>query len=239
MIEIKNLSFKYSGGPQVLSNVNINIPTGHIYAILGESGSGKTTLLKCIGRFLQPRSGSITLKGRNIYEIEEREFRKSISIVFQQLFLFPHLNILQNMILAPMKVLGKNERTAREEAVAMLETLGIASLKDSYPATISGGQAQRATIARALMLKPEYLLLDEPTSALDVNTSDEFGKWLTDLKKYTTFVVVTHDILFVNKIASFGALMEKGAVREESDIENIIKKHFPAYRHIMNSKEKI
>ena len=234
MIEIKNLSFKYSGGPQVLSNVNISIPTGHIYAILGESGSGKTTLLKCIGRFLQPRSGSITLKGRNIYEIEEREFRKSVSIVFQQLFLFPHLNILQNMILAPMKVLGKNERTAREEAVAMLETLGIADLKDSYPAAISGGQAQRATIARSLMLKPEYLLLDEPTSALDVNTSDEFGKWLTDLKEYTTFVVVTHDILFVNKIASFGALMEKGTVREESDIGNIIKNHFPAYRHIMN-----
>ena len=234
MIEIKNISFKYSGGPQVLSNVNISIPAGHIYAILGESGSGKTTLLKCIGRFLQPRSGSITLKGRNIYEIEEREFRKSVSIVFQQLFLFPHLNILQNMILAPMKVLGKNERTAREEAVAMLETLGIASLKDSYPAAISGGQAQRATIARSLMLKPEYLLLDEPTSALDVNTSDEFGKWLTDLKEYTTFVVVTHDILFVNKIASFGALMEKGTVREESDIGNIIKKHFPAYQYIMN-----
>ena len=234
MIEIKNLSFKYSGGPPVLSNVNLSIPAGHIYAILGESGSGKTTLLKCIGKFLRPHSGSITLKGRNIYEIEEKEFRKSVSIVFQQLFLFPHLNVLQNMILAPMKVLGKGERIAREEAAAMLETLGIAYLKDSYPSAISGGQAQRATIARSLMLKPEYLLLDEPTSALDVNTSDEFGKWLTSLKEYTTFVVVTHDILFVNKIASFGALMEKGSVREESDIASIVKKHFPAYRHIIN-----
>jgi len=212
VLSVRNVSFKYPSGTQALSDVAFEVQGGDIFAILGESGSGKTTLLRCIGRFLRPKRGAIELDGRSIWKYEEREFRQRLGIVFQELNLFPHLTVLQNMSLAPVQALGQDRNEVEKASREMLERLKIAEVAESYPNQISGGQAQRAAIARALMLKPECLLLDEPTSALDLGTTEEFAAWLLDLKEYTTFVVVTHDVPFAARVASTGVLLEQGAV---------------------------
>ena len=222
MIKIENLSFEYSSGTRALEDINIEFPPEHILAVLGESGSGKTTLLRCIGRFLRPRHGSITLHGRDIRELTEVELRKAIGIVFQKLHLFPHMTLLENLMLAPMTALGRGRKEVRADADEMLHRLGIAELSESYPAQISGGQAQRAAIARSLMLKPEYVLLDEPTSALDINTTEEFGRWLVELKSDTTFVIVTHDIPFASKVATSGVMIADGRIVAQGSISEVL-----------------
>jgi polar amino acid transport system ATP-binding protein len=212
VLSVRDLSYKYPGGTKALRDVGFDVGGGDIFAILGESGSGKTTLLRCIGRFLRPRRGTIQLDGRSVWDYKEREFRQRLGIVFQELNLFPHLTILQNMTLAPVRVLGQDGADAEKAAREMLERLRVVEISGRYPNQVSGGQAQRAAIARALMLKPECLLLDEPTSALDLGTTEEFAAWLLDLKEYTTFVVVTHDVPFAARVASSGVLLEGGAV---------------------------
>lgn len=222
MLKTVDLDYTYPDGTQALEKVSIKLPKEHILGILGKSGSGKTTLLKCIGRFLEPQFGKVLLHDENIYTMYEKKLRQSIGIVFQNLYLFPHLTVLENMTLALTKVLGKDEKEANQESMKTLERLGIEEIYDNYPSQISGGQAQRVAIARGLVLKPEYLLLDEPTAALDINTADEFGRWLLDLKEETTFVIVTHDVLFVRKIATEGVLIEEGKVLATGKIEKII-----------------
>ena len=224
MINIEHLSFTYSSGVEALKDVSIELPRAHIFAVLGKSGSGKTTLLNCLGKFLKPRQGTITCNGQNIYDMNEVEFRRTIGVVFQELYLFPHLTVMENLTLAPMKVLDQEKATAEKKARKSLVKLGIEEIAGAYPAQISGGQAQRVAIARALLLKPTYLLLDEPTSALDVTTTEEFGQWLLHLKEETTFVVVTHDVLFANKIAGSGVLLEKGEVIFSGEIKEIMDK---------------
>ncbi len=224
MLEIRDVSYTYPDGSNALESISIKFPRSHILAILGRSGSGKTTLLKTIGRFLHPRSGEVLLDGKNILEMPRRDFRRCIGIVFQQLYLFPHLTVLENMILAPVNVLAKNRQQAETGAMRTLDKLGIKELAYKYPSQISGGQAQRCAIARSLILEPEYLLLDEPTSALDVDTTGDFGRWLMDLKAKTTFIIVTHDILFAGKIASSGTLLSKGRVEHKGDINGILDK---------------
>ena len=222
MIRVERVSFTYPTGTEALREVSIELPRGEILGILGESGSGKTTLLKCIGRFLQPRTGRITLDDRNIGDITEPEFRRAVGVVFQELFLFPHLTVLGNMTLALRKVLKREREAAEREAKGMLSRLGIEKLERNYPSQISRGQAQRAAIARALLLSPEYLLLDEPTSALDVNTADDFGRWLVSLRDYTTCVIVTHDLRFAGRVATSGVLLEAGVVRFTGSLDKIL-----------------
>ena len=223
MIRIEHLSFAYARGMFVLDDINIEFPAEHILAILGESGSGKTTLLRCIGRFLKPKAGRISIQGRNIQSLKEIELRKAIGIVFQKLYLFPHLTALENLILAPTQVLKLDESDTKTEAESIMQRLGIHDLMNSYPAQMSGGQAQRVAIARSLMLKPEYLLLDEPTSALDIKTTTEFAEWLLELKTETTFIVVTHDIPFARNVASSGVLLSDGKVAAKGKIEDIVE----------------
>jgi ABC-type polar amino acid transport system ATPase subunit len=222
MLEIEEVSFAYEGGARALRDVTIHCPAGEIFAILGQSGSGKTTLLKCIGRFLEPQAGSIRLDGEDIHSLTEREFRQRLGIVFQGLHLFPHLSLLENMALAPVKALGKPRADTEEKAREMFERFGIGDILDRYPAQISGGQAQRAAIIRGLMLEPTYLLLDEPTAALDINTTDSFAEWLRELRDYTTFVVVTHDIPFATGVAGRGVVMTEGEVRAEGPVDEIM-----------------
>lgn len=223
MIKVENLSHKYRSGTLALQDVNVEFPSGTVSAILGESGSGKTTMLMCLGRFLSPTFGCIRLNGRNILDIPEPEFRKAVGIVFQKLYLFPHLSVLQNMTLAMKCVQGVRDSQATKEACEMLERLGIPEVRDSYPSQISGGQAQRVAIARGLLLQPEYMLLDEPTSALDANTTDEFAKWLWDLRQETNFIIVTHDTLFAEKVACTGIYLSQGQVMDSGSIENIVR----------------
>ena len=223
MIEFHNVSYKYKSGTLALENVNIEFPRRAISAVLGESGSGKTTMLMCLGQFLRPQHGSITYDGTNIYDLPENEFRRKVGIVFQKLYLFPHLTVLENLTLASVHVDHLSKTKAKKQAVAVLERLGILEIAENYPSQISGGQAQRAAIARGLLLKPDYMLLDEPTSALDANTTDDFAEWLKSLKNETNFVVVTHDILFAKKVASTGVYLSKGTILDAGDIENITR----------------
>ncbi len=223
MLKIEGLSYTYPGGLQALKDIQFEVPPQEIFSIMGRSGSGKTTLLKCIVKFLKPDRGKIELHGQDIFQMAERRFRQSIGIVFQNLYLFPHLQVMENMTLAPVQVLKKSKAQAEEEARETLKRLGIEAIWQSYPSQISGGQAQRVAIARALLLKPQYLLLDEPTSALDVDTTDEFGQWLIDLKAETTFVIVTHDVLFARRIATSGVLMADGEIKARGSVKEIGK----------------
>lgn len=223
MIEFHNVSYRYANGTMALEHVNLAFPRGTISAVLGESGSGKTTMLMCLGQFLRTESGSITYDGVDIYELPENEFRRKVGIVFQKLYLFPHLTILKNLTLAPAHVGGLSETEAEKQAESVLDHLGIREIAESYPAQVSGGQAQRAAIARGLLLRPDYMLLDEPTSALDANTTDEFAAWLKSLQHETNFVVVTHDILFARTVASTGVYLSGGKVLDIGDIGSITR----------------
>jgi len=223
MLEIKDLRKVYSDGTVGVDGVSVEIPREHIFAILGTSGAGKTTLLQCLGRFLEPTSGAILLNGQDVRGISLREFRRKVGIVFQQLHLFPHLTILENLTLAPVRVYEQSEKDAQEKAHAALKQLGISKLASSYPSAISGGQAQRVAIARALVLEPEYLLLDEPTSALDVNTTREFADWLIHLKAQTTFIIVTHDLPFAKQTAQHAILMEHGKVSASGMVDEVAR----------------
>ncbi len=227
MIELQEVSFTYGDGPPVLNDLSMQLPREHIVAILGESGSGKTTLLNCIGRFLSPQTGRILADGVDIAAIDEVAFRRLVGVVFQRLHLFPHLSVIQNLMLAPIQVLKQKEANTQAEALGMLERLSIAELSEAYPANISGGQAQRVAIARSLMLKPEYLLLDEPTAALDVQTTGDFANWLLDLMADTTFVVVTHDLPFARAVASHGVLLEAGRIVRNGTVDELTAQQMP------------
>ena len=222
MIKVEGLDFVYTDGTQALYGIDCEFPAEHIFAVMGDSGSGKTTLLNCLARFLIPCRGRILLDGSDIAQMSEGEFRNRLGVVFQRLHLFPHLSIFQNMTLAARLVQKRPAQELHGEAMDMLERLGIADLAHSYPAQVSGGQAQRAAIARGLMLKPAYMLLDEPTSALDARTSEEFAGWLRELREETSFIVVTHDLLFAEAAAKRGIYMENGRISQSGAIADLV-----------------
>jgi polar amino acid transport system ATP-binding protein len=223
MISIDGLWFEYTPGVPALKNITASFAhDSGISAILGESGSGKTTLLRCLGRFAAPTKGTISIDSTAIGAIDEKAFRRRLGLVFQNLYLFPHMTVLRNLTLAPEKAHGIAHAKAEEKAMHVLRRLGVDDLRDSYPVQLSGGQAQRAAIARALVLDPEYLLLDEPTSALDINTTREFGRWLKSLRERTKFIIVTHDIEFTREVASDGILLENGEVKAAGDTAHIV-----------------
>jgi polar amino acid transport system ATP-binding protein len=222
MIRVENLCYTYGDGTQALKNVSVSIPKEHIFAIMGLSGSGKTTLLNCIARFLSPQKGAIYWQDKNMLEMSEADFRSLLGVVFQRLNLFPHMTVLENMILAPCRLHGLTRKQAKANALEMLEILGIQDLAGNYPSQVSGGQAQRVAIARGLMLKPKVMLLDEPTSALDARITEDFASWLRDLKADTSFIIVTHDLPFAESVAKNGIYMEDGRILESGSINEIL-----------------
>ena len=222
MIELRNVSFRYHDGTQALEDVTVTFPDDRIFAVLGESGSGKTTLLNCIARFLKPLSGDIRLNDQSIFEMTEKNFRQNIGVVFQKLFLFPHLTILENLTLASREVQHLEPKEVKQRAHQMLDRLGISELSDNYPSQVSGGQAQRAAIARGLMLRPQHMLLDEPTSSLDAGTTENFAAWLRELHENTTFIIVTHDVPFAKQVARDGIFMRSGKVEHTGTIQDIL-----------------
>jgi len=227
MIKITGLGYTYPDSTEGLRDVEIELAFGddeRITAIVGRSGSGKTTLLQCLARFLTPQRGTIEIDGVATATMPEKEFRAKVGVVFQDLYLFPHLTVLDNLTLAPVLVLGLDESEAEDEARRMLERVGVAHLAANYPAQLSGGQAQRVAIARALVLKPRFLLLDEPTSALDINTTNSFGELLRELGDSTNFIVVTHDIPFVRSVASRAVLLEGGRVVAHDTVESVMQR---------------
>ena len=210
---------KYFGDFHVLKDINLQIEKGEVVVVIGPSGSGKSTMLRCINRLETINSG--TLKVNDILINDKKtninEIRRNIGMVFQHFHLYPHKTVLQNITLAPMKVLGKTKEEAEKTAKFYLEKVGIPDKANSYPAQLSGGQQQRVAIARGLAMNPEVMLFDEPTSALDPEMIGEVLDVMKALaKEGMTMVVVTHEMGFAREVANRIVFMDEGRILEES-----------------------
>ena len=196
VIELRNVN-KHYGELHVLRDINLSVKKGEVVVIIGPSGSGKSTLCRTINRLETIDSGEILIEGEPLPQEGRKlaELRSRIGMVFQSFNLFAHMTVLDNMILAPVGVLKKDKKAAREEAMALLERVGVADQANKVPAQLSGGQQQRAAIARALAMHPRAMLFDEPTSALDPEMIGEVLNVMTELARDgMTMVIVTHEI---------------------------------------------
>ena len=200
MLELKNISKKF-GKKEILSNFSLTIPEQQILAIVGPSGGGKTTLLRMLAGLETIDSGEIFYNGESL-PLDELEKRNLLGFVFQDFQLFPHLSVMENLILSPIKTMGMSETDAKKKAVDLLTRLGLEAHADAYPYSLSGGQKQRVALARAMMIDPEVIGYDEPTSALDPELRLEVEKLILQNRELgMTQIVVTHDLQFAENIA--------------------------------------
>lgn len=224
LIQVKELCKSFDG-VDVLKNITTTIKKGEVVFVVGPSGSGKSTFLRCMNLLEEPTSGHIFFEGTDITDknTDINLLRQKMGMVFQQFNLFPHMSIMKNMIIAPVKLLGVKEEDAVKEAERLLARVGLLDKKDAYPAQLSGGQKQRVAIARALAMNPDIMLFDEPTSALD---PEMVGEVLQVMKQLAadgmTMVVVTHEIGFAREVASRVIFMEGGYIVEEGTPEEVI-----------------
>lgn len=211
MIEIKGLK-KSFGKHEVLKGIDLTIQDKEVVVIIGPSGSGKSTILRCINYLEQPTAGEIIVDGISMSDAKSiNNIRKEVGMVFQRFNLFPHMTVLQNIILSPMKTRGESKDEATKTAIQLLEKVGLADKKDAYPETLSGGQQQRVAIARALINRPEVLLADEPTGNLDHENATEIMKLLERINALgTTVVVVTHSQEIVDQMGKRVITLNKG-----------------------------
>ena len=212
MIDIKNLH-KSFGDHEVLKGIDLHINPQEVVVIIGPSGSGKSTLLRCMNLLEVPTSGSVVVDGMDLTgDADINKAREEIGMVFQRFNLFPHMTVLKNITLAPMKVRNISQEEAEKTARELLERVGLGDKADAYPPQLSGGQQQRVAIARALAMKPKVMLFDEPTSALDPEMVNEVLDVMKSLaNEGMTMAVVTHDrLLFVDG----GTIIEQGDPRE-------------------------
>ncbi|WP_409275293.1 amino acid ABC transporter ATP-binding protein [Neobacillus sp. SCS-31] len=210
---------KYFGDFHVLKDINLTINKGEVVVVIGPSGSGKSTMLRCINRLEEITSGNLTVNNVSVHDkkTDINKLRREIGMVFQHFHLYPHKTVLENITLAPMKVLGKSEKEAKETAVKYLEKVGIPEKANSYPSQLSGGQQQRVAIARGLAMSPEIMLFDEPTSALDPEMIGEVLDVMKALaKEGMTMVVVTHEMGFAREVADRIVFMDEGRILEEA-----------------------
>ena len=216
---------KYYGDNHVLKGVDLDIDMGEVISIIGRSGSGKSTLLRCINGLEGYQEGSIKLGGMTITnrDSQAREISRSIGMVFQNFNLFPHMTALENVMLAPRRVLKKSQAECRELAQRMLEKVGLGDRLDYYPANLSGGQQQRVAIARALAMSPKVLLCDEITSALDPELVGEVLSVIRDLSKGgMTMIMATHQMDFARALAHEILFMERGVIIEQGAPETLL-----------------
>ncbi len=224
MIKVENLS-KSFGGLRVLSGVDLEIQKGECVAIIGPSGAGKSVLLYCLNALEKPDSGRVTLNGVDITDkrTDINKVREKVGMVYQNFHLFSHLTVLENIILAPVKVRKLPRAEAISRACGLLETVSLLDKKDSYPDQLSGGQKQRIAIVRALAMDPEILLFDEPTSALDPSMVGEVLAVIRALAKQGfTMVIVTHEMNFAREVADRVLFMEEQGVYESGSPEKIL-----------------
>lgn len=215
MIRVSQITKSYEG-TRALDNVSLEIGRNEVVSIIGYSGSGKSTLIRCIAGLEPYESGSV------VTDVNPENGYSGIGMVFNRSNLFPHLTILQNLMLAPVKVLGRPKEEVEEEAIQLLDKVGIWAAKDAYPDTLSSGQRQRAAIARSLMMHPEVLLLDEPTSALDPVSANEVFNVLRNLKNSMTIVLVTHNVDFARSLSDRVVFMSNGRIIEQGTPSEII-----------------
>lgn len=218
MIEFKNVE-KYYGKFHALKNINLEFAKGEVVVVIGPSGSGKSTMLRCINGLETISSGQLLINNKNLRDKQTKltEVRKNIGMVFQHFNLYPNKTVLENITLAPIKVLKQDQATAIKNAEKFLDTVNMLDKKDSYPSMLSGGQQQRVAIARGLAMNPEMLLFDEPTSALD---PEMIGDVLDVMKKLAregmSMIVVTHEMGFAKEVADRVIFMAEGEVLEDS-----------------------
>ena len=226
ILHIKNLSKCY-GDTKVLKNINISVKKGEVVVIIGPSGCGKSTLLRCLNGLEEIQEGEVLLDDQVVNPNKKNlsKNREKIGMVFQSYDLFPHLTILQNVTLAPIKVKKRNRREVEKEALELLERVGLRSKKDDYPRQLSGGQKQRVAIVRALIMHPEVLLLDEITAALDPEMVREVLDVVLDLaKEGRTMVIVTQEMQFAKAVADRVTFLEGGKIVEEGDPKKLFEK---------------
>ncbi|MBP6142724.1 MAG: amino acid ABC transporter ATP-binding protein [Proteocatella sp.] len=226
MIKINNLK-KSFGKKTVLKGIDLQVTQGEVMVIIGPSGSGKSTLLRCLNLLEKPDSGDIYLDDELITSPEANvdKVREKMGMVFQNFNLFPHKTVLQNIMLAPVKVKKVPVKEAEQQAVALLEKMGLTDKKDVFPNSLSGGQKQRVAIARALAMNPEVMLFDEATSALDPEMVGDVLSVMKELaKEGMTMVVVTHEMGFAREVADDVIFMEDGLIVDEGTPEHIFDK---------------
>lgn len=219
MLEIKNLK-KSFGSRVILDNVNVTIKDQEVLSIVGPSGAGKTTLLRCITGLEQADSGEFTIDGKSFDPNATDTSESVIGVVFQDFNLFPHLSVMDNIILAPTMVLKQSKQVATADAKKLLDQLGLIGKGDLYPYQLSGGQKQRVAIARALVNDPQILLCDEATSALDPQTTADILKLLKRLNDELgiTIVVVTHEMQVIEDLCEYVAVLDTGKIVEQGDV---------------------
>ena len=218
LFEIKDLC-KSFGKLDVLNNISTEIKEGEVVVIVGPSGSGKSTFLRSLNLLETPTSGTIEFEGTPITDkkVNIDEYRQEIGMVFQHFNLFPHMTILKNMTIGPVKLLKMDEEDAKKEAMALLERIGLEDKANAYPSQLSGGQKQRVAIVRALCMHPEVMLFDEPTSALDPEMVGEVLEVMRELAKDgMTMVIVTHEMGFAREVATRVLFIDEGQIKEEN-----------------------
>ncbi len=222
-IKIENLVKRF-GELEVLKGINLEVRRNEAIVVIGPSGGGKSTLLRCINRLEEYQDGHIYLEGIDVEKLDINNLRARIGMVFQLFNLFPHMTVLKNLTLAPVKVKKMPEKEAIEKAKGLLAQVGLVDKMDAYPEQLSGGQKQRVAIARALMMDPEVMLFDEPTSALD---PELVGEVLDVMKKLAengmTMIVVTHEMGFARDVADRIVFISNGVVEEEGTPEEMLK----------------
>ena len=230
LIQVKNLKKHYNHGViKALDDVSVDINKGDVMVVIGPSGSGKSTFLRSLNLLEEPTGGEIIFDGIDItkkkYEDENGKtvkldidhLRQKMGMVFQHFNLFPHMTILENMVLAPMKVKGISRADAEQKALQLLDRVGLKDRADAYPIQLSGGQKQRVAIVRALAMEPEVMLFDEPTSALDPEMVGEVLEIMKELARDgMTMVVVTHEMGFAREVASRVMFINEGQIQEEN-----------------------
>lgn len=221
VLEIRHLAKRF-GDQTVLKDISLTVREGEVIVVVGPSGCGKSTLLRCINALEEIQGGEILLKGAKVSKKSSHlaEMRQKIGMVFQNYELFPHLSVLDNIILAPTKVQKRSKEDAKEEALALLARVGLQEKAGSYPRQLSGGQKQRVAIVRALCMHPEILLFDEVTAALDPEMVREVLDVILGLADQgRTMIIVTHEMQFARAVADRVLFLEEGVIKEEGPPE--------------------
>lgn len=218
LIQVRGLE-KSFGELKVLKGITVDIHQGDVVFVVGPSGSGKSTFLRCLNRLEEPTGGTICFEGVDITDpkTDIDKHRQRMGMVFQQFNLFPHMTIMKNLTIAPMKLQGKSKEEAEATALELLGRVGLADRADAYPNQLSGGQKQRIAIVRSLCMKPDVMLFDEPTSALDPEMVGEVLNVMRELAaEKMTMVVVTHEMAFAREVATRVMFMDEGYFMEEN-----------------------
>ena len=219
LIKVNGLS-KYFGDLEVLKGIDAEIKRGDVMVVIGASGSGKSTFLRCLNLLEEPTSGTITFAGTDITDpsVNINKHRQKMGMVFQQFNLFPHKTVLKNMTLGPVKLLKQSKKEAEENAMRLLQRVGLAEKANAYPGQLSGGQKQRVAIVRALAMNPDVMLFDEPTSALDPEMVGEVLEVMKQLAaEGMTMVVVTHEMGFAREVGTDIVFVDDGVIVEQGN----------------------